>query len=398
MNLGAMLALGIDENYLKNQLSLLQLNQEYEIIVSAREKKGIMAKYVEVRLLGQQDGSDNEDLPVRDLAAIKRIILDSGLTPAVKNRSLKMFELLAEAESKVHGRSKDELHFHEIGAVDAIIDIVGAAICLEYLKPDRILSSRVELGGGFVKCAHGLVPVPGPAVVELLKGVPVKIGTVEFETTTPTGAVILAANVDSFADIRQFKIEKIGYGAGRRDLEIPNVLRVYYGSALPSSREDSCCKDMEESEEIMIETNLDDMSPELFEYIEKKLFEAGVLDVYKTPIIMKKGRPAVKVSVLTTKEKAAEAEDLLFRESPALGLRRYPVLKKMLPRQIIPLTTRYGTVNVKLASFHGKIIKGKPEYEDCKRLAEKNRVPLSNVYKEIDRLLAAILLDQPQSP
>ena len=233
----------------------------------------------------------------RNLKDIEEIIDCSELSSKVKELSKKMFMKVAEAEAKVHGKPLYEVHFHEVGAVDSIVDIVGAAICISHLNVDKIMSSSIELGGGFVKCAHGIIPVPAPATVEILKGIPVKLGAVPFETTTPTGAAILAVNVCEFKDNNNFIVNKIGYGIGNRDTEIPNVLRVMLVEE--NNLTDTNKVENEDSvfQEI-VECNIDDMNPELYEYIIDKLFNEGALDVYLTPIIMKKGRPSVKISVL----------------------------------------------------------------------------------------------------
>lgn len=256
MNLGATIDLGVDKDYLINELSKLNLEDEYKIEVKRDSRKGIEGTKVDVILNDNHghhehiNGDDHQHSHEnnhehiqghdhhhhchehnhhihRNLKDIEDMINSSSLSENVKKLSLNMFMKVAEAEAKVHGKPLYQVHFHEVGAVDSIVDIVGAAICLDYLKVDKIMASSVELGGGFVKCAHGLIPVPAPATVEILKGIPVKLGIVPFETTTPTGAAILAANVNEFTDIKEFTIEKIGYGVGGRDTEIPNVLRVY---------------------------------------------------------------------------------------------------------------------------------------------------------------------------
>lgn len=238
MNLGAMIDLGVDADYLVNELKKLGLNNEYEIKVGRESRKGIQGTKVDVILKGhdhchkEQVGDHHHhsaDHIHRNLKDIENIINSSELSDNVKKVSLNIFMKVAEAEAKVHGKPLYEVHFHEVGAIDSIVDIVGAAICLEYLKVDKVMASSIELGGGFVKCAHGLIPVPAPATVEILKGIPVKSGIVPFETTTPTGAAILAANVEEFTNNVDFIIEKAAYGVGGRDTEIPNVLRVYLG-------------------------------------------------------------------------------------------------------------------------------------------------------------------------
>ncbi|AKG34926.1 nickel pincer cofactor biosynthesis protein LarC [Paenibacillus durus] len=312
----------------------------------------------------------------RNIGDIERIIGASLLPDRVKELSMKIFMQVALAEAKVHGKPLEEVHFHEVGAVDSIVDIVGAAICLDYLQVDKILASPVQVGGGFVRCAHGLIPVPAPATVEILKGIPVKAGLVPFETTTPTGAAILAAVVDEFTDKPDFVMEAVGYGLGNRDLEIPNVLRVYLGR-------------MEEKKEsaaagpILLETNIDDMNPELYGYVEEQLFAHGASDVFKTPIIMKKGRPAVKLSVLVGAKREKDVLEVIFKETTSLGVRKLPVGKAMLERSFVKHSTRYGEVTIKNSYYEGKLVKYKPEYEDCKRLALANGVPISKIYREI---------------
>ena len=247
MNLGALLDLGVDKDYLKRELSKLNLDAEYELQVKKDNRKGISGTKIDVILTksahAHKHGCSHHEIQTgtesvhghhhhehRNLKDIEDIINTSSLSHKVKEISLAIFMKVAEAEAKVHGKSLYEVHFHEVGAVDSIIDIVGAAVCLDYLQVDKIMASTVQLGGGFVKCAHGIIPVPAPATVEILKNIPVKSGIVPFETTTPTGAAILAANVSSFSDHIDFAIEKIGYGIGHRELEIPNALRVYLGS------------------------------------------------------------------------------------------------------------------------------------------------------------------------
>lgn len=240
MNLSALLDLGVDEAHVRRELSKLNLDTEYELLVKKDMKKGISGTRVDVVLkqahhhhhesqsnMVQDHGHHHHDH--RNLKDIENIIINSSLSDQVKTVSLAIFMKVAEAEAKVHGKPLYEVHFHEVGAIDSIIDIVGAAVCLEYLKVDKIMASSVQLGGGFVKCAHGIIPIPAPATIEILKNIPVKSGIVPFETTTPTGAAILAANVGTFTDHMDFSVEKIGYGIGHRDLEIPNLLRIYLG-------------------------------------------------------------------------------------------------------------------------------------------------------------------------
>jgi uncharacterized protein (TIGR00299 family) protein len=384
MHLGALIDVGVDKDYLVHELSKLQLEDEYQICVEKGMKNGISGTKVDVILTHKHSdhhehthGHHGHDSH-RTFKEIAQIINSSSLSDVVKKSSLAMFMKIAEAEAKVHGKSIDEVHFHEVGAIDAIVDMVGAAIALDYLKVDKIMASSVQLGGGFVKCAHGIIPVPAPATVEILKGVPVKSGIVSFETTTPTGAAILAANVEAFTDQTAFTTEKIGYGLGHRELEIPNVLRVYLGTI----------ENVEKVEEqFILETNIDDMNPELYSYVEEQLFEAGALDVFKTPIIMKKGRPAIKLSILIDKDKEKKILDVIFKATTSIGIRKFKVEKTMLHREFLTVKTKYGDIHVKNAYYGGELIKYKAEYEDCKRIAIENNIPIAKVYSEVDKEL-----------
>jgi pyridinium-3,5-bisthiocarboxylic acid mononucleotide nickel chelatase len=297
---------------------------------------------------------------------------------------------VAEAEAKIHGKALMDVHFHEVGALDSIVDIIGSAICLDYLKVDKVMSASVELGGGFVKCAHGLFPVPAPATAEILKGMPVKLGAVQVETTTPTGAAILAATVDEFTDKKEFTINKVAYGIGHRDTTIPNVLRVYLGEIEEKSAFHQVAveaNDKAYEEAYVIECNIDDMNPEAYDYVMEKLFSIGAMDVFMTPIIMKKGRPAIKLSVLCDINLEEKITEIILKETTTLGVRKYKVCKTMLNREFSTVSTKYGEVTVKASLLNGEIIKFKPEYDDCKRLANERNVSLSEVYLEVNKQL-----------
>ncbi|QLY80619.1 nickel pincer cofactor biosynthesis protein LarC [Clostridium intestinale] len=407
MHIAAMLDLGVPQEYLLKEISKLKIDSEYEIKIQKTIKKGITGTRVDVIVKNEHDHDDNHhshesingdshehqsehshlhqhhednehsmEHHHRGLKEIEDIINSSYLSDNVKKLSINTFMKVAEAEAKVHGKDLYEVHFHEVGAVDSIIDIVASAITLDYLKVDKIVASSIQLGGGFVKCAHGIIPVPAPATVEILKGIPVKTGVVEFETTTPTGAAILAANVQEYTDKIEFQIDKIAYGLGHRELEIPNVLRVYLGRIQESEKIE---------EQYIIETNIDDMNPEFYEYIEEKLFSNGALDVYKTAIIMKKGRPAIKLSVLVSADKEEEILKTIFNETTSIGVRKYKVEKIMLDRDFSKKTTVYGEVTLKNSYYKGELIKSKPEYEECKIIAKENSIPLKQVYEEIYR-------------
>lgn len=421
MNLGAMIDLGVDKDYLINELSKLNISG-YEIEVSKDNRKGITGTKVNVKLNNEECNHEHNhehehgkhehihDLHEhihnlnnkehehnhkegehhhRNLSDIETIIDNSSLNEKVKNLSKKIFLKVAEAEAKIHGKSLMEVHFHEVGAVDSIVDIVGAAICFDYLNVDKIMSSKVELGGGFVKCAHGLFPVPAPATAEILKGVPVKLGGVPFETTTPTGAAILKAVVDEFTDKKDFKINKVSYGIGHRDTDIPNVLRVYLGETQEKIKDefniDKNNKIYEDA--VMIECNIDDMNPELYDYVMERLFNEGAMDVFMTPIIMKKGRPGIKLSVLCDEDIEEKLIEIILKETTTLGIRKYKVEKTMLKREFSLVKTKYGEVRIKSSFFNNKKIKSKAEYDDCKKIAIENNISINEVYDEVNKEL-----------
>jgi pyridinium-3,5-bisthiocarboxylic acid mononucleotide nickel chelatase len=398
MNLAAMVELGVDKQYLIQELQKLQVSG-YSIHFEHDQRKGISGTRADVILneaihhdpLLLHPTVEKNFIPCghlkpmlnvsfythqnsRNYQDIQKLIKGSSLNDNVKEISLKIFKLIAEAESHVHGKPLSEIHFHEVGATDSIVDIVGAAICYDYLKPDKVLSSPIELGGGFVTCAHGTFPVPAPATLEILKGIPVKTGAVSVETTTPTGAAILGVLVNEFIDQPCFSIEKIAYGIGHRDNIIPNVLRVCLAYSADDGDHEAAC---------ITECNIDDMNPEMYEYVMNKLFEAGADDVFFQQIIMKKTRPAVKISALSDSHKVPQLERILLTETTTLGVRHYPVQKNMLQREIRTIETKWGLVHVKVGIFQGEVIKSKPEYLDCLNISKANNLPLADVYKEV---------------
>jgi uncharacterized protein (TIGR00299 family) protein len=330
MNLGALVDLGVDGEYLIAELAKLRLDTD---VILNNQDQDHHHDQAEIGHHHAVDHDHSHHSPTgqpafqqRNLVDIEKIIRGSSLNTRVQELSLAMFGRIARAEAKIHGKPLADVHFHEVGATDSIVDLVGAAIALDYLKVDKIMASSVQVGGGFVQCAHGRFPVPAPATAELLAGVPIKTGLVGFETTTPTGAAILAANVDQFTDRVEFSIERIGYGIGNRDLEIPNVLRVYLGEMINGEAV---------AEQYILETNIDDMNPEFYSYVEQRLFERGALDVFITPIIMKKGRSAAKLSVLVEAKAVKDIQEVIFRETTSLGLRKFRVEKIMLQRKLI---------------------------------------------------------------
>lgn len=375
MNLGALIDLGVDPNYLIAELQKLNI-EGFHLEIQKDIRRGISGTKATVVV----ENPDNEKH--RHLRHVEELVNQSTLSPDVKSLSLKIFDQIAVAEGKVHNISKERVHFHEVGALDSIADIVGAAICLDYLKVDKVMSSAIQLGGGMVKCAHGLMPVPAPATTEIVQGVPVKSGLVQHEATTPTGAAILVATVDEFTDQINFPIQKTAYGIGQRDVsEVPNVLRVYLSETSSGDNDTS----LEEAS--MLECNIDDMNPEWYDHLFTSLFEAGASDVFLTPIIMKKSRPANKLSVLCSKNIVPEMKSIIFNNSTTIGLREYPVTKTVLSRSEKEIETELGTVRVKYSSFQGKEIRVKPEFEDLKKIAQKHNLSLNEVERIINKNL-----------
>jgi hypothetical protein len=388
MHLGAMIDLGVDIGFLRKELSHLPVHG-YELKAEKDIRKGISGTHVRVIIDEHHDHMHDHHHDHgqgghhhhNSFLEIRTMIENSELNSRVKQLSIAIFTKVAEAEAKIHNKPADEVHFHEVGAIDSIVDIVGAAICLDYLSPGKIQASTVELGGGSVKCAHGIYPVPAPATAEIVKNIPVRRGTVDFEATTPTGAAILAACVDEFTDRTTFKIIGSGYGIGTKDGTIPNVLRVFLCET----------DEPDETETVpstIIECNIDDMNPEFYDYIIDSLFAAGAKDVFITPIIMKKSRPAVKLSVLCTPDDENHVNEVLFRETSTIGIRKYSVDKTMLDRKMELVSTKYGDIRVKSAFYKGVCIKSKPEYDDCIKIARASGIPVSQVYQEVEKILA----------
>lgn len=410
MNLGLMIDLGIDFDYLKKELLKLGIKEEYELHKKIGQKLGITGTKVDVVLRGHGHGEhthehnhsheehthnhehnhehthshghvkhSHEHRAYKDIEAL---ILNSALSDKVKALSLDMFMKVAVAEGKVHGKPYDEVHFHEVGATDSIIDIVGSAICYEALGVDEVWSSTVELGGGFVKCAHGLMPVPAPATIEILKGAKTKVGRVQKETTTPTGAAILAATVKQYTDNQSFVIERIGYGLGTRDMEIPNVVR-----GIIAEVETSKPSFYQQDEVVEIEANIDDMKPEYMAYVYECLYEKGALEVFQTPVVMKKGRLASVITVIAQTERLDVMTDVLLKHTTAIGC-RYTIKQRMkLERKTEVCTTIYGAIDVKVVYYNGQPIRYKAEYEQLKQAALSHDVTIDAVEKAVIKVM-----------
>jgi len=375
MILGALIDAGLGPDDLRASLAALRL-PGWTLNVERVVKRGLSATAVEI----ESEAGQVE----RTLTEIEVLIGKSGLAEADRKRSLSIFRRLAEAEAKVHNTLPEAVHFHEVGAVDAIVDVVGAVCGLSRLGVEKIQSSPLPLGRGFVSTSHGQLPLPAPAVVELLREVPSYGVEQEGETVTPTGAAILTTLASAYGAIPPLTIHAIGYGAGRREADYPNALRVLIGETEPA-REVMWGLESETEWLILLETNVDDLQPQIYDHVITRLLAAGALDVWLTPIQMKKNRPAILISTLSSPAGEATLTEILFRETTTLGLRRQMIERRRLPREVREVQTRFGPARVKVAFENGRPLRAVPEYEDCKRLAEANGVPLREVLAEVER-------------
>ncbi len=368
MTVGALVDAGADFESLRLELAKLGV-QDYELKLDKVVKRGISASDITVEIK-RQHGHDHHH--GRSYSDIKQMIEESELSDRVKSQALEVFKKLGDAEAKIHGQTIEEIHFHEVGAVDSIVDIVGACICLELLCIDKVFASPVPTFHGMVNIAHGAFPLPAPATAELLKGVPWRELGIEGEIITPTGAAILAQFAESFGPMPAMTTQAIGYGAGKKDFGIPNVLRVVIG-------EQGNHKHGEHKSVQVIETNIDDISPQIYEVVMERLFEAGALDVYMTPIQMKKNRPAVLLSIICAPSDTSKMTDVIFEETSSLGVRISNQHRTCLPREMITVDTKFGPIRLKVAKRDGKVINAQPEYEDCKTAAAKHGAALKMV-------------------
>ena len=334
-----------------------------------------------LRDMGKSHDHDHQ----RGLTEIREIICRAALSESAEKTAIAIFEKLGEAEAKIHNVPVEEIHFHEVGAVDALVDIVCAAVGAEALGVNDFICSPLNVGSGTVECAHGTFPVPAPATVELLKGAPVYSSGIQAELVTPTGAAIVATLVKRFTAFPEMKIEKSGYGAGTRDFPgHPNVLRITVGEAfadLGSDRNVPATRPEEETVYVL-EANLDDLSPQVFGYVMERLLEAGALDVFATPIQMKKNRPGTLLTVLAKVEDVDGLSHIIFAETTTLGVRRREEKRQVLVRRWETVQTRWGGVRIKIASMNGSVSNYAPEYEDCRRIATEQKVPLKSVMTE----------------
>jgi uncharacterized protein (TIGR00299 family) protein len=371
MTLGALIDLGVPVDWLKDRLEKIPLSG-FDLSVATVLRNGIQAKSVDVRVIG--------DVKSRDYAAIISMIEKSHLPSNVRQKSLDIFERIADAEAGIHGCPKENVHFHEVGGIDAVVDIVGTALCVDYLGITRVISSPIPLGRGFVSCQHGTLPVPAPATLGILKGVPVYGTQISQELVTPTGAAIVAALAESFEEIPDMIIEKTGYGAGKRELKpIPNLLRIITGKAFAHQRETIT----------VVETSIDDMNPEVFGFLMDRLFENGALDVCWIPIFMKKSRPGTLVQVLCPEDRREAVIDCILSETTSLGLRYYDAKRRVLARESVSMETAYGEIAMKRIVAPDGSVRLAPEYEVCRKIALEKNIPIRIVYDTIVKSLGS---------
>ena len=379
MTLGALLEIIGDENYLLEELKKLNVDG-YKIEISKQVKNRITGTYVDV-ILDEDHTHEHEHEhhhdhehhhhEHRNLNDVYSVIDNSSLDEKTKDLAKRIFLRVAKAESKVHNKPLEEVHFHEVGAIDSIVDIVGTAILINKINPDRIISSVVNDGYGFIECAHGTMAVPVPATSEIFAASNVKFRQIDIDTelVTPTGAAIIAELAEEFTTLPAMVTEKIGWGTGTKNLKIPNVLKVYYGEI------------QEQNENfVVMETNVDDCSGEVLGYTSEKLFENGALDVFFTPIFMKKNRPAYRLTVACKKEDMFKLQNIIFKETTTIGIRYRFEARTELGREFVEVDTKYGKIKAKKVTNDGETYVY-PEYESMKKVAKENNIPLKELYK-----------------
>jgi pyridinium-3,5-bisthiocarboxylic acid mononucleotide nickel chelatase len=373
MILGALIAAGVDREALSVEISKLGIG-DFELEITTVDRSGISATHVDVKVAHEHFH--------RRLSDVEQIISASSLPSEIKERSIVIFRRLAEAEAAVHGIDIQKVHFHEVGAMDAIVDIVGACVGFEMLGIERFICSTIHVGSGFVEMAHGKFPVPPPAVTELLRGVPIYSTEIEGELTTPTGAAIISTLCEGYGRIPALKSEVIGYGAGTRDYKkFPNVLRILVGKERSVSADEGQKTAVSTNNEavFLLETNIDDLSPQVLGFVMERAFDVGALDCWFTPIQMKKNRPATMLSILCEAKDREAVAELIYRETTTLGIRIRQVERDCLERDILTVSTEFGQIDVKLGRHNGKIVNAMPEYDQARRIAIESGVPIRKV-------------------
>ena len=389
MTIGALLDLGLDLNYLRAELQKLPV-EGYELQASRVTRSNISAMKFDVLMGGEEHHGHHHDHGHfhRRASQILTMIRDSALNANTKRIADDIFTKLAISEGKVHHIAPEDVEFHEVGAIDSIVDTVGTAIGFDALGIERFLCSAINIGGGFIHCQHGVFPVPAPATADLLRQATIYQKHVETELVTPTGAAILAAVVNQFGQLSGFAAERIGYGAGTKQFpEFPNCLRLMLGE------ERSISSEQARGDVIVIEANIDDMNPQNFAYVNEKLLQAGALDVFTVPVQMKKGRPGQLLQVLAPSDAVDALSRVIFQETTTIGVRKYPADRTTLDREFVEVETEYGRVRIKVSKFGGEVVNFAPEFDDCVRLACENNVSLKKVQAVA---INAYLLVQPR--
>lgn len=368
--------------------ALVHAGMPFDTLVAGLQQLGVPGFELEAKHI-MRNGIDAVKLDVvitdqpkyhRHLKDIEAIIDGGSFSANVKTTAKKIFREIAVAEAKVHGSTLEKVHFHEVGAIDSIVDIVGTAICLDHLRIDRIYSSAIRTGsGGTVKTQHGVMPIPAPATIEILKGYPTVLTDIPVELTTPTGAAIIKAMSSGVITLERMRVESVGYGAGTKEIpQIPNLLRVFIGELEPA---------LDQDEIVSVETNIDDMNPEIMPYVIERLLAVGAHDAYLIPILMKKGRPGTLLSILTERRVLEPVLEVVFRETTTLGVRIQPTERRKVRRASRTVTTSFGPTKVKVVTYDGaeRLI---PEHDECRRIATERNLPLKEVYRMLERELA----------
>lgn len=377
MLLGALIDAGVSPKWFKEELANLRI-PNYVIKIKKVQRNGIAATKVDV--------ISKEKHLHRNLQDIQKIINKSRFSPASKTKILKVFTELAKVEAKIHGKRVQDIHFHEVGAIDSIVDIVGAVIGFEKLGVEKIYASEIPVGRGFVTCQHGKIPVPVPATLALLKNIPIRPQNIPTELTTPTAASFLKVFVKDFGLMPSMQIASLGYGAGTKELEIPNVLRIIIGDDFSAKKFDD--------QVFLLETNVDDMNPEIVGYVAERLREKGALDVYVIPVYMKKNRPGILLGVVTPSDHLDDFMELIFQETSTIGIRVSGVGRAKLKRVQSVIDTPIGAVDVKVSSYKDKIMNISPEFESCRQIAIKKNIPLKEVYRLVELAKKKKIIDK----
>lgn len=375
MILGALLDAGLPVETLRARLAALRL-PDFELRTQRVNKNGFSAIKVDVIVA--------DDAPERRLAEITAIVEGSDLAPAIKAQATAIFRRLAEVEAGIHGTTLDHVHLHELGGVDTIVDVVGCLVGLDELGIGQLYASPLPLGRGFIKGAHGQIPLPAPATAALLKDAPVVGSDIEKELVTPTGAALLSSLAAGFGPIPAMTLRAVGYGAGGRDLPIPNLVRLFIGDQVTSAR-------LGVESVVVLETNIDDLNPQVYDYVMARLFKAGALDVFLSPIQMKKNRPGTLLRVICRPGDVDAMTDILLAETSTLGVRQQIMARVSLRREMQTVETPFGAVRIKIATLTGGERRAAPEYDDCRRLAEEAGAPLREVYRAAERAAEALL-------